>query len=101
MFEKEEIHVDMPEYFRLFGDDLKWRIMTILAKKPLCVQELTDELNATGEEITRSAVSKALGTLEEYRLVEYESEWRQHRYRVNKDLIHQVMRAGLALVDVA
>jgi DNA-binding transcriptional ArsR family regulator len=88
---------DLARYFRLIGDPLKLRIIKLLSKQPMNVNDLTDSLNSGEESIGRSAVSNALSVLEVSGMVRH-SLGRIHRYSINKPLYRQVMKAGLDLV---
>lgn len=88
--------VDLPTYFRLFGDPLKFRIITTLFMQSMPVKALTKTLSSDGERIARPTVSNALTALEECGIVS-RGKGRVHVCSVNKDLYKQVMKAGLEL----
>ena len=74
---------EMAEFFRLLGDANRLRIISLLAKKDLCVCDL-----ATILEMSESAVSHQLRTLRSLRLVSYTKRGRKVYYRL---LDHHVL----------
>ena len=68
---------EMAEFFRLLGDANRLRIISLLAKKDLCVCDL-----ATLLEMSESAVSHQLRTLRSLRLVSYTKQGRKVYYRL-------------------
>ena len=73
----------MAEFFRLLGDSNRLRILSLLAKRDLCVCDL-----ATILEMSESAVSHQLRTLRSLRLVSYNKRGRKVYYRL---LDHHVL----------
>lgn len=74
---------EMAEFFRLLGDANRLRIISLLAKKDLCVCDLASIL-----EMSESAVSHQLRTLRSLRLVSYTKQGRKVYYRL---LDHHVL----------
>ena len=68
---------EMAEFFRLLGDANRLRILSLLAKKDLCVCDLASIL-----EMSESAVSHQLRTLRSLRLVSYTKQGRKVYYRL-------------------
>jgi ArsR family transcriptional regulator, lead/cadmium/zinc/bismuth-responsive transcriptional repressor len=79
----------MAEFFRLLGDGNRLRILSLLAKKNLCVCDLAAILA-----MSESAVSHQLRTLRSLRLVSYQKQGRKVYYRLQDhhvlDLYHSV-----------
>ena len=73
----------MAEFFRLLADANRLRILSLLAKRDLCVCDL-----ATFLEMSESAVSHQLRTLRSLRLVSYKKRGRKVYYRL---LDHHVL----------
>jgi ArsR family transcriptional regulator len=63
---KDEKLYDLAEFFKVFGDSARIKILWILNKSPMCVCDLAVLLNAT-----KSAVSHQLRILKQARLVKY------------------------------
>ena len=83
---------EMAEFFRLLGDANRLRIISLLAKKDLCVCDL-----ATLLEMSESAVSHQLRTLRSLRLVSYTKRGRKVYYRL---LDRHVLELYVRLVQV-
>lgn len=73
----------MAEFFRLLGDANRLRILSLLAKRDLCVCDLAHLLS-----MSESAVSHQLRTLRSLRLVSYNKRGRKVYYRL---LDHHVL----------
>lgn len=73
----------MADFFRLLGDPNRLRILSLLAKRDLCVCDLANIL-----EMSESAVSHQLRTLRSLRLVNYTKRGRKVFYRL---LDHHVL----------
>jgi ArsR family transcriptional regulator, lead/cadmium/zinc/bismuth-responsive transcriptional repressor len=67
----------MAEFFSLLGDANRLRILSLLAKRELCVCDLADELA-----MSESAVSHQLRTLRALRLVKYQKQGRRVFYHL-------------------
>jgi DNA-binding transcriptional ArsR family regulator len=67
----------MAEFFSLLGDANRLRILSLLAKRELCVCDLADDLG-----MSESAVSHQLRTLRALRLVKYQKQGRRVFYRL-------------------
>lgn len=67
----------MAEFFRMLGDANRLRILSLLAKRDLCVCDLAALL-----EMSESAVSHQLRTLRSLRLVSYKKRGRKVYYRL-------------------
>jgi len=81
----------MAEFFSLLGDTNRLRILSVLAKRELCVCDL-----ATALEMSESAVSHQLRTLKAMRLVNYQKRGRKVFYRL---LDHHVLELYNSVAD--
>ncbi|MEM8676671.1 MAG: metalloregulator ArsR/SmtB family transcription factor [Cyanobacteria bacterium P01_G01_bin.67] len=81
----------MAEFFRLLGDANRLRILSLLAKRDLCVCDLASLL-----EMSESAVSHQLRTLRSLRLVNYTKQGRKVYYRL---LDHHVLDLYRAVAE--
>lgn len=81
----------MAEFFRLLGDANRLRILSLLAKRDLCVCDLASLL-----EMSESAVSHQLRTLRSLRLVSYTKRGRKVYYRL---LDHHVLDLYRAVAE--
>jgi DNA-binding transcriptional ArsR family regulator len=67
----------MAEFFSLLGDANRLRILSLLARRQLCVCDLATDL-----EMSESAVSHQLRTLRALRLVKYHKQGRRVFYEL-------------------
>lgn len=79
--------------FKILADPTRVRLLSALATRELCVSELTDLL-----EMQQSAVSHQLRTLRALHLVEYRKVGRQVYYRLQDNLIKDMLTRSIAQV---
>lgn len=91
---ENDLRLDAPfalaEFFRVFGDSTRIRILYSLLEREKCVQELSNEL-----ELTQSAVSHQLQTLRSNRLVKYRRSGKTVYYSLSDDHIFSIINQGL------
>jgi len=87
--EKEFIH-DVADFFKVFGDSTRIRLLCFLLQKELCVSELTEKL-----EMTQSAVSHQLRVLRQSNLVKYRKEGKVVYYSLDDNHIKTVLEQGM------
>ena len=79
----------LAEFFRVFGDSTRIRIVYSLLDGERCVQELSQELG-----LTQSAVSHQLQTLRSNRLVRYRRDGKTVYYTLDDDHIFSILNQG-------
>lgn len=85
----EEI-VDISDFFKLFGDPTRLRILMLLdCKGELGVTRISEEL-----QMSQSAISQQLKVLRASRLVRFRKEGRNIIYRLADDHIHSILELG-------
>jgi len=82
--------LELAQFFRIFGDSTRIRILYALSRSELCVCELAELLNAT-----QSAVSHQLQILRAHRLVKYRREGRSIVYSLDDEHIFSIIAQGL------
>lgn len=87
--EKEFIH-DVADFFKVFGDSTRIRLLCLLLQKELCVSELTEKL-----EMTQSAVSHQLRVLRQSNLVKYRKEGKVVYYSLDDNHVKTVLEQGM------
>lgn len=88
--ELEFIH-EMAEFFKIFGDATRIRILQILLGNEKNVGELAEEL-----EMSQSAVSHQLRVLRQNDLVKYRKEGKEVFYSLDDEHVENVMQQGMA-----
>lgn len=90
----EEI-VDMADFFKVFGDATRLRILFLLSPDHECNVGTISE--AIG--MSQSAVSQQLKLLRASRLVKFRKDGRNILYRLSDDHINKILQLGLEHYD--
>lgn len=87
---KEEILYDLAEFFKVFGDSTRIKIICALFESEMCVCDLSALLN-----VSQSAISHQLRTLKAARLVKYRRDGKVIYYSLDDEHIKHVFDEGL------
>lgn len=87
---KEEVLYDLAEFFKVFGDSTRIRIICALFKSEMCVCDLSTLLG-----VSQSAVSHQLRTLKNARLVRYRRDGKVVYYSLDDEHIKTIFDEGL------
>lgn len=91
----EEEIVDIADFFKVFGDPTRLRILFFLStEKESSVTNISESLN-----LTQSAVSQQLKLLRTARLVRFRKDGRSILYRLSDDHITKILDLGLEHYD--
>ncbi|MDX9808632.1 MAG: metalloregulator ArsR/SmtB family transcription factor [Sphaerochaetaceae bacterium] len=93
MSKKEEI-VQMADFFKVFGDATRLRILFILQEGEMAVQAVADALG-----MHQTAISQQLKLLRSSRLVKFRKEGRSIYYSLNDDHIAKILSMGLEHIN--
>ncbi|MFP4697400.1 MAG: ArsR/SmtB family transcription factor [Eubacteriales bacterium] len=85
---------ELAEFFKVFGDSTRIRILYALSVSEMCVCDLSALLG-----ISQSAISHQLRILKQSRLVKYRREGKVVYYNLDDDHIKQVFDQGLDHVN--
>ena len=91
---KEELLYELAEFFRVFGDSSRIKILYELFSGEKCVQEISQNLA-----LSQSAVSHQLQTLRANRLVKYRKEGRTVFYSLDDDHIFSIINQGIEHIE--
>lgn len=80
----------LTEFFRVFGDETRLRILHLLSLEELCVQEI-----AARTDMQQSAISHQLRVLKQARLVRYRRDGKTVLYALSDAHVQQVFDQGL------
>ncbi len=80
----------LSEFFKIFGDTTRLRILDILLNGSMCVSEISEKL-----EISQSAISHQLKHLRASNLVKTEKIGQMVKYSIADDHIKIIMKYGL------
>ena len=86
----KELLVGLSEFYKIFGDSTRLRILDVLINKPLCVNEISEILD-----ISPSAVSHQLKHLRASNLVKTEKIGQKVYYTISDDHIKIILKYGL------
>lgn len=90
----EDMLFELAEFFRVFGDSTRIKILYYLLNSEKCVQDISQDLN-----ISQSAVSHQLQTLRANRLVKYRKEGRTVYYSLDDDHIFSIINQGMEHIE--
>ncbi len=86
----EDTLYKLADLFKIFSDSTRIRILDILIKRELCVQDIADEL-----EMTQSAISHQLRILKQAHLVKSRRDGKTIYYSLADDHVATIMAQGL------
>lgn len=81
---------DLAEFFKVFADSTRIKILYALSDGELCVCDIWQSLG-----LTQSAVSHQLRILKQMRLVKYRKEGKTVYYSLDDDHIQSILDGGL------
>lgn len=85
---------ELSEFFRVFGDSTRIRILYALLAHEKCVIDIAAELG-----LSQSAVSHQLQTLRGQRLVKYRREGKTIYYSLADDHIFSIINQGMEHIE--
>lgn len=85
----EETFTDLSEFFKVFSDSTRIKIIWALDKNEMCVCDLSKVLD-----MTISAVSHQLSILRQTRLVRYRREGKNVYYSPDDDHVRRIFECG-------
>jgi ArsR family transcriptional regulator len=87
---KEEELYELADFFKMFGDTTRIKILHTLSVSEMCVCDLSELLN-----VSQSAVSHQLKTLRQMNLVKYRKEGKTAFYSLKDDHVKQIIDLGI------
>mgnify|MGYP003183111149 CR=1 FL=1 len=89
---KDEILYDLAEFFKVFGDSTRIKIICALFESEMCVCDLAALLN-----VSQSAISHQLKTLKSARLVKYRRDGKVIYYSLDDEHVKHVFDEGFRI----
>ena len=86
----KELLYGLSEFYKIFGDQTRLRILDALLNKPLCVSEISELLD-----MTQSAISHQLKNLRASNLVKTEKISKNVYYSISDEHIKIILKYGL------
>ena len=87
---EEETLFDLAEFFKVFGDSTRIRILYALKETELCVCDIASLLD-----LTQTAVSHQLRVLKQSKLVKARRSGKTVFYSLDDDHIHSILDMGI------
>ncbi len=91
---KDEILYELAELYKIFGDSTRIKILYALFESELCVCDIAKLLN-----LTISAVSHQLRTLNRARLVKYRRVGKNVIYSLSDDHVRTIINQGINHIE--
>jgi ArsR family transcriptional regulator len=88
---KDELLYDLADFFKVFGDSTRIKILYALFSSEMCVQDLAELLH-----MNQSAISHQLRTLKQSDLVKYRKDGKHVFYSLDDDHVSQIIGQGMA-----
>ncbi len=86
----KELLYGLSEFYKIFGDQTRLRILDALLNKPLCVNEISELLD-----MTQSAISHQLKNLRTSNLVKADKIGKNVYYSISDEHIKIILKYGL------
>ncbi|HCT64639.1 MAG TPA: transcriptional regulator [Lachnospiraceae bacterium] len=87
---KEEFIYDVADFFKVFGDSTRIKLLHLLLEREMCVGDIADKLD-----MSQSAVSHQLRVLRNNDLVKYRKEGKTVYYSLDDSHVENVLRQGI------
>ena len=86
----EEEYTNLSEFFKIFGNPTRLKIISLLSYEDLCVCDICEAL-----ELNQNAVSNQLRILRAHNIVKVEKEGKQARYSLTDLHVEMIYKMGL------
>lgn len=91
---EEEKLYDLADFFKMFGDSTRIKILWALDTEEMCTCDLAVLLN-----MTKSAISHQLKTLRQEKLVKYRREGKNVIYSLQDEHVKNLLEVGLEHIE--
>ena len=86
----EEEYSDLSEFFKIFGNPTRLKIISLLSLEDLCVCDICESLD-----LNQTTVSNQLRILRANNIVKYQKEGKMARYSLTDNHIEMIYKVGL------
>ena len=86
----EEEYTDLSEFFKIFGNPTRLKIISLLSVEDLCVCDICEALD-----LNQTTVSNQLRILRANNIVKYQKEGKMARYSLTDNHIEMIYKVGL------
>ena len=91
---KDDVSINLAEFFKIFGDSTRIKILNALLTESMCVCDIAALLN-----MTHSAISHQLKILKQAKIVKYKREGKVVYYMLDDNHIEQIFKKGVEHVE--
>ena len=91
---KENTLINVSEFFKMFGDSTRIKIIGALINSEMCVCDIAYLLN-----MTHSSISHQLRILKQAKIVKYRKEGKIVYYSINDKHIEQIFNKGVEHIE--
>lgn len=91
---EDEVLYDLADFFKVFGDSTRIKILYVLSRSPMCVCDIAELLC-----MSQSAISHQLRVLKQARLVKFRREGKQAFYSLADGHITTIIEQGLTHIN--
>ena len=86
----EDEYTDLSEFFKIFGNPTRLKIISLLSVEDLCVCDICESLG-----LNQTTVSNQLRILRANNIVKYQKEGKMARYSLTDNHIEMIYKVGL------
>ena len=86
----EDEYTDLSEFFKIFGNPTRLKIISLLSAEDLCVCDICESLD-----LNQTTVSNQLRILRANNIVKYQKEGKMARYSLTDNHIEMIYKVGL------
>lgn len=86
----EEMNYDLADFFKIFGDSTRIKILYALYQSEMCVNDLVKELG-----MTQSAISHQLRVLRQNDIVKFKRDGQSAIYSLDDDHVEALLAKGI------
>lgn len=92
----EDVLIDLAEFFKVFGDSTRMKIICALLEEELCVGDIASITNSS-----ISAISHQLRLLKQSKLVKYRKDGKSVYYSLDDEHVREIFRKGREHIEEA
>jgi ArsR family transcriptional regulator len=91
---KDEKLFDLAEFFKVFGDSTRIKIIYALSRKEMCVCDIAELID-----MSQSAISHQLRVLKNHKLVKFRKEGKSIYYTLDDQHVDQIFNQGMEHIN--
>ena len=92
--ENKELLTELGDFFKIFADATRIRILELLTEQECCVSEIADKLM-----VSQSAISHQLRVLKQAKLVKFKKVGKTVYYSLDDDHVRTILSMGMEHIE--